>query len=117
MKALPLVLLTLLPFPAFAGSFKPPEGCEPFLTVQGRGCFVSNFYRCSADAPGDQWRSDFDQEGMFFTSRIDSETQWVESYDLNPTVRQTLDANPPDPASFSNLVARRSWSPAWRRSA
>ena len=101
-KALPLLILSS---PALAGSFVPPESCTATLTVQGRGCYVSNFYTCSANPQGDQWRADFDQEGMFFTSRIDSETQWVESYDLNPTVRQVLDPNPTDPASFSGLQA------------
>jgi hypothetical protein len=105
MKVLLLLPLALLGTPVLAGTFIPPEGCTATRTVQGRGCYVSNFYTCSADAPGDQWRVDYDQEGMFFRSRIDFETQWVESYDLNPTVKQTLDPNPPDPASFSELLA------------
>jgi hypothetical protein len=85
-------------------TFTPPPGCEGFLTVQSRGCRVSNHYRCEADPPGDQWRADFDQEGIFFVSRTDFEAQWVESYDMFPTVRQTLDPNPEDPASFSALL-------------
>lgn len=99
--ALPLFLLTT---PAFAGSFTPPEGCTTFLTVQSRGCYVANYYRCEGDAAGDQWRADFDQQGPFYLSRIDYETQWVESYESNPTVRQTLDPNPTDPASFTTLL-------------
>ena len=99
--ALPLFLLTT---PAFAGSFAPPEGCTTFLTVQSRGCYVANYYRCEGDAAGDQWRADFDQQGPFYLSRIDYETQWVESYESNPTVRQTLDPNPTDPASFTTLL-------------
>jgi hypothetical protein len=87
-----------------AGTFTPPEGCTTWMTVQARACRVSQYYKCTADAPGDQWRADFDQEGMFFVSRIDAEAQWVESYDLNPTVKQTLDAKPEDPASFSDLL-------------
>ncbi len=87
------------------GVFTPPEGCTGWLTVQSRGCRVSNHYKCAADAPGDQWRADFDQEGIFFVSRIDRETQWVESYDMFPTVRQTLDPNPADAASFSELLS------------
>lgn len=96
--------LLLLPLPAVAGTWQPPAGCEIFLTVQAKGCRVSNHYRCTADAPGDQWRADFDQEGLFFLSRINSETEWVESIDGNPPVRQTLDPNPQDRASFSNLT-------------
>jgi hypothetical protein len=87
------------------GTFSPPAGCKGWLTVQSRGCRVSNHYRCSADAPGDQWRADFDQEGIFFVSRIDRETQWVESFDMFPTTRQTLIPDPADPASFSTLLS------------
>lgn len=94
----------LAALPAAAQTFTPPAGCEGFLTVQSRGCRVSNHYRCPADAPGDQWRADFDQEGVFFVSRTDAEAQWVESFEMFPTVRQTLDANPEDPASFSDLL-------------
>jgi hypothetical protein len=102
---LALACLIALPAPARAGAFEPPAGCQTWLTVQSRGCRVSNYYKCAADAPGDQWRADFDQEGIFFVSRIDRETQWVESYDMNPTVRQVLDPAPADPASFSELLA------------
>lgn len=105
MKPALIAILTLAAAPAAtAGSFTPPEGCETFLTVQSRGCRVSNHYRCTADQPGDQWRADFDQEGMFFLSRIDREAQWVESFELNPRLRQTLDSGAADPASFSALV-------------
>lgn len=91
--------------PALAGGFAPPEGCTLWLTVQSRECRVSNYYTCAADPAGHQWRSDFDQEGIFFSSRIDSEAQWVESIDMFPTVRQWLDPNPQDPASFTNLLS------------
>lgn len=100
-----LLPLLLLASPAFAGSFTPPEGCTTHLTVQSRGCYVANYYTCEADNPGDQWRADFDQEGMFYMSKIDRETQWVESYDLNPMVKQTLDTGAADPANFSSLLA------------
>lgn len=100
-----LTLALVLPGAAGAGSFTPPEGCTTWLTVQSRGCYLANYYKCSADTPGDQWRADFDQEGLFFLSRIDSETQWVESIEMNPTVTQRLDPNPADPANFSSLTA------------
>ncbi|WP_309667080.1 hypothetical protein [Tabrizicola sp.] len=97
--------LLLTPVPVLAGTWTAPEGCEVFMTVQSKGCRVSQYYRCVADPHGDQWRADFDQEGVYFLSHIDGEGQWVESYDLNPTVRQTLDPNAQDPASFSELMA------------
>ena len=90
--------------PAFAGSFTPPAGCTGFLTVQARACRVSNYYTCTQDAAGDQWRADFDQEGIFFASRVDAEGQWVESLEMNPMVRQTLDPGAEDPASFTELL-------------
>lgn len=88
-----------------AQTFTPPQGCTGFLTVQARGCKVSNHYRCSADAPGDQWRVDFNAEGPYFVSRIDYETQWVFSLDLGDGTEQRLAPNPADPASFSALLA------------
>lgn len=104
--AVTLGLASLAPAaPAFAGSFKPPASCEAFMTVQSRACRVSNHYRCSTDAPGDQWRADFDQEGKFFESKIDRETQWIESHEVNPATVQTLDPGAVDPASFSELLS------------
>lgn len=91
--------------PAVAGNFTPPEGCTTFLTVQAKGCRVSNHFTCEGDAQGDQWRTDFDQEGPFFSSRIDFEAQWVESFEIDPPVRQVLDPDPSDPASFSDLLS------------
>lgn len=103
-KFLILACLTAPAAPALAGTWTAPEGCEVFMTVQAKACRVSNHYRCAADAPGDQWRADFDQEGVFFYSRIDSEGQWLESYSMNPTVQQVLDPVRADSASFSELL-------------
>jgi hypothetical protein len=97
-----LAYLTIPAAPALAGVWAVPEGCAAFMTVQAKACRVSHYYRCSQDAPGDQWRVDMDQEGPFFFSRIDNEAQWVESYDPD---RQVLDPAPADPASFSELLA------------
>ena len=99
-----LLALILAPLPAAAGDWTAPEGCTTFMTVQARGCRVSNHYRCTADAAGDQWRADFDQEGISFMSRINSEGEWIESLELFPTVRQQLDPGAADPASFSDLL-------------
>ncbi len=103
MKAL-VFLSLLLASPALAGGFKPPEGCQSTMTVQSRGCYVANYYTCQAN-PGDLWRVDHDQEGPFYLSRIDSETQWIESTDLDDNTVQTLDAGASDPASFTELLA------------
>lgn len=105
MKFIALLPFAFLATPALAGSFTPPEGCTTYLTVQSRGCYVANYYTCEADPAGHKWRADFDQEGPYFLSRIDDETQWIESIELNPKTVQTLDPNPADPASFSDLLA------------
>jgi len=97
-------LALLAPSASLAGTFTPPKGCTGFLTVQSRGCRVSNHYICSQDTPGDQWRADFDQNGVYFASRIDGEGQWAETLDLARGTRQTLAPAPRDPASFTELL-------------
>ncbi len=97
-------LLALLPAAAAtAQQWTPPEGCTGFLTVQQRGCMLSNHYTCEGDAEGDQWRVDFVEEGPVFASRINYETEWVESLSLFSQTR-TLLGERPDPASFTDLL-------------
>lgn len=108
MRTALLLALTLSSTPAFAGTFLTPEGCTATLTVQSRGCTVSHFYTCEADPKGNQWRADFGLDGQFYQSMIDSETQWLESYEMegtgNPIGKETLDPNPADPASLTGLI-------------
>ncbi len=105
MRTALLLPLFLLAPAAVAGTFTPPDGSKAYLTVQSRGCNVSHFYTTKGDPPGDQWRADYDAQGPFFLSRTDRETQWLESYESNPTVKEVMDPNPKDPASFSELLA------------
>jgi hypothetical protein len=100
-----VLMAALAPAAQAAGTFTPPEGCSMWLTVQARACRVSNYYKCEADPAGDQWRADFDQESMYFLSRINREAEWVESYDFFPTVKQQLDPGAEDPSSFSALLS------------
>ncbi|MFL4469260.1 hypothetical protein ACERZ8_05005 [Tateyamaria armeniaca] len=107
MKATMIFCTALLAVPAYAQDsdrFYPPEGCTPQLTVQSRGCSVSNIYTCAADQPGENWRIEFDVDGPIFLSKIDSETQWLESYDMFPMRRETLVQPAPDPASLTELL-------------
>lgn len=96
--------LSVLSGPALAASFTPPPGCEAYLTVQSKACRVSHYYICKSDAPGEQWRADFDQEGIFFLSKIDAEAQWIESVDPVEKTRQRLVPGAEDPASFTALM-------------
>ena len=99
---LPLILLAA---PTYAATFTPPTGCTAYLTVQSRGCLVSQFYTCEADAKGEQWRADYDADGPYFLSKIDHDAQWLESYDIYPGTKEVMEPNPRDPASFSDLLA------------
>lgn len=99
-----LATAVLLTSPAHAGGkFAAPAGCEVYATVQMRNCQVSQHYRCESDAPGDQWAAYLDGEGPFYLSRIDTETRWLESYDLTTGEQDTL-MSEADPASFTTLI-------------
>ncbi|MFB2532149.1 hypothetical protein ACEYYB_07730 [Paracoccus sp. p4-l81] len=105
--ALTLPLLTVLTLPVAAGAagFTPPEGCTLDLTMQGRGCVVANYYRCDGDAPGDRHSAFADREGVFYVSRIDTETRWMESYSPVTGVTERLVPDAHSHASFSRLLA------------
>lgn len=97
-------LLTLFALPAGAANFTPPSGCKLEITVQNRSCTVSQHYRCSGDAPGDQWVTYFTREGATYQSRIDRETRWMESTDLRTGLVDVLEDAAEDHASFSTLA-------------
>ncbi|WP_134680279.1 hypothetical protein [Paracoccus ravus] len=97
-------MLTLSALPSSAANFTPPQGCKLEVTVQNRGCTVSQHYRCSGDAPGDQWVTYFTPDGQSYKSRIDSETRWLESTDLTTGIIDTLEPDAKDHASFSTLL-------------
>ncbi|MGB3313318.1 MAG: hypothetical protein WBB85_02805 [Albidovulum sp.] len=97
-----LALFLALPADA-GGKFAAPQGCEVYATVQMRDCQVSHHYRCTADAPGDQWAVYLDGDGPFYMSRIDSETRWMQSHDLISGENDRL-ADEVDPASFTTLI-------------
>lgn len=98
-------LALMLALPAWAANFTPPEGCRLEMTVQNRGCTVSQHYRCTGDAPGDQWVTYFTREGATYQSRIDAETRWMESIDLTTGLIDRLEDGAADDASFSALLA------------
>jgi hypothetical protein len=100
-----ILVICVSPAVVSAAEFRPPEGCETFLTVQARGCEVSNYYRCVGDPAGSQWRTDFGINGKTYTAMIDAEARWVKSYSYAPEyVERVLEPNEPDPASFSTLL-------------
>ena len=84
-----------------ARSFPVPEGCEALLTVQMKGCLVSNHFRCEADPEGVQRYISFSGEGPRGASVVDREFQWLESYGTER--RERLGEEVPDRASLTEL--------------
>ncbi|MEM1100779.1 MAG: hypothetical protein AAGH73_04525 [Pseudomonadota bacterium] len=87
-----------------AERFPLPEGCKAFVTVQYKLCKVSHYYTCTGDPEGYQHRVDLDNEGPYFVSTIDDETQWIESRDLRAGILDRLRDGARDPASFTELT-------------
>ncbi len=106
MRAAGVLLSLLLPVPVWAGgdTMTAPPGCTLTLTVQSKGCIVDNYWTCEGDAPGDQWRAEYGINGPQQVSRIDAETQWIDSLELPEMNRWALVTPAADPASFSELV-------------
>lgn len=90
--------------PAGAVNFTPPQDCTLELTVQNRSCSVAQYYRCDADAPGDQRAVYFGPNGATYASRIDSETRWMESLSVESGITDTLVEDAADHASFTTLI-------------
>jgi hypothetical protein len=99
--ALPFIALAA---PAAAQQWQLPENCTGYLTIQQRGCVVSNHYTCEGDPEGHQWRVDFMEIGPVFASQIDRDTQWLQSLSLFNGSLSTLEDTPPDPASLDELL-------------
>jgi hypothetical protein len=101
------VLAAFVAVPATAAdksAFAAPVGCSVFATVQTRNCQVLQLYRCAGEADGDQWMANLDGGGMFYTSRIDRETRWMESITTATGEIDRIGSAEADPASFSVLL-------------
>lgn len=101
---LALGLALLAAWPGQAANFVPPQGCRLEATVQNRGCSVVQYYRCEADAAGDQRSAVYGKDGLTHLSRIDAETRWVESSDPNTGLADYLVEESRDHASFRALL-------------
>lgn len=97
--------LCIVAGPAVAGSFTPPIGCSAYLTVQSSNCTVEHHYTCEADAPGEKWHTELDQDGQIYVGKVDDEAQWLDSYYVRSQERESLSAPAPDPASLTTLFA------------
>lgn len=107
MKALAIIAM-LAPMGVQAETlFSLPAGCTAYLTVQDRSCTVEHHFRCEGDAEGTQRRVSLSEEGMTYMGQIDAETQWLESYHPATGHTERLESNPAEPASLSELIARK----------
>ena len=99
-------LLTVTPSEGQAQNrlFNPPEQCEVFLTVQMKGCLVSNHWQCDADPEGHTWSALATDRGVAIFSQFDSEFQWLASLSTVGGDDEVLRENPTDPASLSELL-------------
>nr|WP_241865464.1 hypothetical protein [Paracoccus salsus] len=104
LAALGAALLAITPLPGRAATFTPPQGCTLEVTVQNRGCSVSQYYRCGSDPDGHQRSAIFGQDGMTHLSRIDAETRWIESADPQSGLEDRLVEDSQDHASFTTLL-------------
>ncbi|MEM8632018.1 MAG: hypothetical protein AAGF74_12335 [Pseudomonadota bacterium] len=104
--AVALSSTSLLPVPASAQglSFRAPEGCDMFLTVQMKGCLVSHHWRCDTDPEGNHWAALVGPSGAAVFSEFDSEFQWLSSYSLFNDSSETMVDNPADPLSMTELL-------------
>ena len=85
-------------------TFSLPEGCTAFLTVQSESCEVDHHFTCTFDPEGNQRRVSLDEEGMTYAGMTDPETQWLESFHIRGGHTETLEENPSERASFSDLT-------------
>ncbi len=81
-----------------------PEGCTAYLTMQGASCSVSHYFTCEDDAAGTQRRVELDLDGVSYFGQIDAETQWLISTYRDTGHTETLEDDPADRASFTELL-------------
>lgn len=103
-----IAILLTLAFPAAAQEgprfFSLPPGCDAWLTIQSADCSVDHHFSCEGDPEGHKRRVSLGTEGLTYMGTIDNETQWVQSFHPLTPHSEALEANPTDPASFSELL-------------
>lgn len=85
-------------------TFKLPESCTAYLTVQSKDCTVDHHFTCEGDPEGHQQRVSLTEEGVTYVGSINSETQWVGSFHPFTGHSERLGENANDPASFTELT-------------
>lgn len=99
------VLATLAPaLPASAADqFRPPEGCDAFLTVQSKGCSVSLAWRCDV-APGNHWEAVFGRDGIESVTSYSDSYQWLDGIYTWDNSREEFNAPATDPIDIDELI-------------
>ncbi len=86
--------------------FSLPAGCTAFLTVQSESCQVGHHFVCEGDPSDHQRRVSLDEQGVTYVGEIDGETQWLNSFHPLSGHSETLEADPVEPASLSDLIEK-----------
>jgi len=108
MKAFSLIAaLAFTIVPAQAGSFIPPKGCTPYLTVQMKSCEVSHYWTCKGDPEGNRWIMSIDDNGPTFLQYLDNEFRWLQSYPQGVDITRELVLGEKDPNSLTELLETR----------
>lgn len=98
------VLLIAAATPAAAQQpFEPPRGCEGVLTIQHRGCLVTNVWSCAADPDGVRRVGLFDEVGLLQVRTVDAEFQWLHLRHAGG-LSEELVQPARDPESLSELI-------------
>ena len=87
------------------GGFNLPDGCTGVLTIQNRGCLLTNVWTCEGEPEGLQWVALFDERGPFQVKQVDPEFQWLTTYYTAQPRIDRMAVPAPDPASLEELFA------------
>ncbi len=89
---------------ATAGTYTPPKGCTPFLTMQMRSCTVEHYWTCEGDEKGMRWLLEIDEKGPVYLQQVDDEFRWMQSENLRSGTTSRINDGAPDSNSFTELL-------------
>lgn len=89
--------------PAAAQQYEPGKGCDGFLTVQMKGCYVTNFWTCIEAPEGYVYRGSHDEDGPRVGGVFDAERNWLDTR-FSDGWRERLIYPPRDPISITELT-------------
>ncbi|MEM6637729.1 MAG: hypothetical protein AAF667_17775 [Pseudomonadota bacterium] len=92
------------PTAVHAQGFQAPAGCTAYLTVQMKGCLVSNHWRCDAEPEGNSWAGLYTDNGPAVFSQFNNEFQWLATFPALGGPSERLAEGSADPLSLTELL-------------